>query len=772
MKKKSVKLFKENLLTLLFSFAMLLSFNTAKSQTRNFIQVSQNNDTLQVLFALPSYELLDTSLFELYGITEIFKYIEIDDEFGIIDSMGLPELPQLTFDLNVPYNAVDFKIEIVSTNTTKIGIDKKIMPSQDGIDKENSVFSFSMNNKYYRSSGDFCNYYIEYNESFIVFGEQGINITIFPFIYHPNQDSITVLNNAIFAISYTTDGRASEGYYSETKESYLNSLFKNYEIDNSKVIAQEIYLMITPPEYESTLTYFANYKRNIGYDVKVVTTTTTGITSSSIKNYIKTQYNSTSTRPTFVLLVGDVDKIPAYEGNASGNSKNNPITDLGYSLLAGSDNLADVFLGRFSVFDVAELKNIINKTIYMEMNIHRFTKKAKFLAGSDNSWCSTYMKNQFKKAHNYVIPYSFIPLGYNCQKLYQPNNNQAINAFNDNPLFYIYSGHGSQTSINEFSFQKVFSNATNTIFPFVFSFACLSGDYAYPNEPCIGELLIRAKDKSAVAYFGCSVNSQTNTDVAIEKKIFGDSFKKDNQKLSAIINTGMRRFTYVIGIRKKIKNIYLKAYNLLGDPSFNTRGIGCRQDFVFNHPEVFKKEAKVTYRADNLIQNNNSFIVENGADVKLMAGNSVRLLPGFQAEAGSNVQIQIASCGDGTTLNSAPDNNNYDLSEPTEINVNYDEISTYTVMEIDEIINPALFSVFPNPVTDDFSMAYTLEKDSFVQIDLYNMSGVHIKSFLQLSQQEAGIYYQNFSLSGFPSGLYILVFKDNSQTISSKIVKQ
>jgi len=777
MKKKSVNPFKETVLTLLLCFAMLFSFNTAKSQTQNFIQVSQNNDTLQVSFTLPTYEIIDTSLYVPYGITQIFKYIEIDDQFGVIDSVGLPELPQLTFDLHVPYNAVDFSIRIVSAETTKIGINKKIMPSQEDISKENPVFNFTMNNSYYNSSGGFFNTFVQYNESFIVFGDQGINISVFPFIYHPNQDSITVLTNAVFAISYTTDGRAYNEYYTETKERYLSSLFKNYEIDHSKQLSQEIYLMITPPEFESTLTYFANYKRNIGYDVKVVNTNTTGQTVSSIKSYIQNQYNNTSTRPTYVLLVGDVDKIPAYEGDVSFEpDKNNPITDLGYSLLEGGDNLADVFLGRFSISDEDgddELKNIINKTIFMEMNIHRFTKKAKFLTGDDDHGNSGWWKKQFKKGHEYVIPYSFEPLGYNCQKLYQPSLANVVNALSDNPLFYIYSGHGSvisfafETGVTSFQITDVIS-ATNTVFPVVFAFACVTGHFA---RKCIGEGFIREKGKGAVAYFGCSVNSQTNTDAAIEKKIFGDAFLKDEKKLKAIINLGMRRFTYVSGIVEKKKNIYLKAYNLLGDPSFDTKGIGCRQDFVFNHPELFKSESKVIYRADNLIQNNNSFVVENGAEVKLIAGNSVRLLPGFKADAGSHVQIQIAPCEDGTILNSVPENGNPEILETAAVNINPDEISNYSVMEVDEIFNPALFSIFPNPVTDDFSMAYTLEKNSFVQIDLFNTSGSNIKNFLQLPRQEAGVYYHNFSLSGLPSGMYILVFKNNLKTISSKIIK-
>ncbi|MCL2290155.1 MAG: C25 family cysteine peptidase [Bacteroidetes bacterium] len=437
----------------------------------------------------------------------------------------------------------------------------------------------------------------------------------------------------------------------------------------SKTSDRERYLMITSPGFESTLTYFANYKRNIGFDVQVVNTNATGKAPASIKKYIQNQYNNPATRPIYVLLVGDVDSIPAYEGNSSGKIKNDPVTDLGYALLEGKNYFADVFLGRFPVENEEQLKNIINKTIFMEVNMHLFDKKAKFLAGDEkkSAWNRAYMKNSFKRGHEYVIPRSFIPLGYDCQKLYQPNKTEVINALNANPLFYIYAGHGSITSFAGKSFEferRDLLSAKNTVFPFVFSFACKTGNFS---QTCIGEHFIRERDKGAVAYFGSSINSQTNTDVIIQKKIFGDAFKQGERNLSAIINLGMKQFSSAIGASKKKKITYLKAYNLLGDPSFDIKGI---------------------------------------------------------------------------------------------IN-----------LKTDEIIHPALFSVFPNPETDDFSLAYTLESSSFVQIDLYNSSKEHVKNFLQIPQQKAGVYYYNFSLIDLPSGEYVVVYKNATKTFLSEIVK-
>jgi len=328
------------------------------------------------------------------------------------------------------------------------------------------------------------------------------------------------------------------------------------------------YLMITPPEFDSVLNSFADYKRNIGFDVQIVTTKITGKTTSSIKNYIQKQYDNISTRPTYLLLVGDVEKIPAYEGDASGKVEKNPISDLGYALLEGNDLFADVFLGRFPVSNEKQLQNIIDKTIYMEKNREHLSKKVVLIAGDEkkNAWNRIYMNNTFKAGHEYVINASFIPLGFEIKKLYQPNKEEVVNALKDNPLYIIYAGHGSTSSLAGKSFdwtQKDISTATKTVFPVVFAFACKTGNFA---QKCIGAHFVNEKEKGAVAYFGSSVNSRTNADPIIEKKIFGTAFV-DSHCLSEMINLGMKRFAKTAGISKKKKEIFMKSYNLLGDPS-------------------------------------------------------------------------------------------------------------------------------------------------------------------------------------------------------------
>ncbi len=246
-----------------------------------------------------------------------------------------------------------------------------------------------------------------------------------------------------------------------------------------------------------------------------------------------------------------------------------------YARLAGDDFFADVFIGRFSVSNNIQLQNIIYKTTFMEMNLHQLEKKAKFLAGAHEGWNSGWMEKQFEKGHDYVIKNTFNPQGFNSQKLYQPSTSSAVSAINDNPIYYIYSGHGHFTYIAGGSFSIYNSNitsATNNLYPFVFSFACKTGNFAY-SLTSIGEYWIRAQ-KGGVVYFGSSVNTMVNSDKAIEKKIFGDAFI-DKEHIAAITNLGMKRYWHRFWswINRTRTKRYMKAYNLLGDPSLNKNGV-------------------------------------------------------------------------------------------------------------------------------------------------------------------------------------------------------
>lgn len=369
-------------------------------------------------------------------------------------------------------------------------------------------------------------------------------------------------------------------------------------------------------------------------------------------------------------------------------------------------------------------------------------------------------QDKLEEGHDYVVDYTFIPEGYNCQKLYQPDIMEAIAAMNDNPLFYIYSGHGSFKYLAGGSFSIFESNiegATNTIFPFIFSFACITGNFAY-SEPCIGESFIRAEKKGGIAYFGSSVNSCFNSDIAIEEKIFGDAFT-DEDHISAIVNLGMQRYWqrfWSVMNRDRTKR-YMKAYNLLGDPSINIHGTGCFDNFTFIHNEVFHSGDIVTYHSDYSIRNNAMFEIQPGADVSLKAGNEIILRPGFHA-AGGNFEAKIEPCNSNPVVMSLiPQQEDENEENKTDIK--------------EGMIDPSQFSIFPNPAKSEFSVSYTLDKNAFVKMELYTVNGSKLKTLLNINNQTAGNYYFNFSVSELSKGIYILVFTSSAKKYTYKLIK-
>jgi len=550
------------------------------------VVVTPINNGFTVSFTLPSYTLRDTTLTGLFNTSEIFKYVKLDG-FGVIDDIGYPQLPQYSFDLHIPTGASDFAVASSHQATQVVSLNRRALPTQTDFNEDSSLpLPLELNQLYYASNGSLYNFTNKISDPYIVFGEQGITMSVFPFLYNPQANSLTVVNSVTFTVTYTpTRGgsgnvRASTDSVSRVKEDFLSAFFANYAPTRGGTSFGGRYLIIAHSSYVSTLATFVSYKQALGYQVTLVNTSSipNGTTSSGIKTYLRNLYASAN-RPDFVLLVGNHSQVPASAGDPTGSSDYNPITDLHYACMTDNILIPVAILGRFPVSSTAELQRIIEKTMFMESNIHNFPKKAKFVAGSGSG------SNSFETIQNNVIKNTFNGLGYNSQKLYQTNETNVRNAINDNPLYFVYRGHGHITwmAVNSpFGVTSSFlTNAatTNTIYPFVFSFSCLTGNFAHPTSTCIGTSWLTAQNNSinrgGVSYFGASVSTNRHTNNVIQENIFGGAFTSQ-ERLGAIttlglLNYGNRFWALANPIRT---NRHRKAYNLLGDPSLNIHGNG------------------------------------------------------------------------------------------------------------------------------------------------------------------------------------------------------
>jgi hypothetical protein len=258
-------------------------------------------------------------------------------------------------------------------------------------------------------------------------------------------------------------------------------------------------------------------------------------------------------------MVGEIDKIPEWIGTGEGT----PHTDWNYGLLEGSDMYVDAFVGRFPITSLTQLSNMITKTIYMENGVNSLWKKNVFMASTDNYSIS-------EGTHNFVIDSFFVPAGFINTKLFSHNGAttaQVSQSIDSGKIFAIYSGHGSETSWAD---GPVFSQSNvnalnNTIFPFVYSFACVTGSYHIAGE-CFAETWVRSP-KGAVTYWGSSVNSYWDEDDILERRTERALFTENLKRNAENFVRGKVLLIQYYGSITATMQRYIEMYNCMGDPS-------------------------------------------------------------------------------------------------------------------------------------------------------------------------------------------------------------
>ncbi len=535
-------------LIVLFSF---VSLNLTLASVPKGVSLNKTSDGYSINFVLPSYQLNPVTV-----ENQQFYTIEIPD-YGTINEVGLPALPQISFNMFIPYQEENPSVNVGRINSEVKELKQKIYPFQQPWEKNNPVSErpFTINQSYYNSTGKIYPS-IDISEPFIINGVKGIIVTIHPFNYNPIENKLTIIKSGEFILNLHGNVSPVSGK-SAIFNSFFNKIFANYEYTGERSGGN--YLIITAPAYESDLAPFIDLKSASGFTVDVFNTNTTGTSNSAIKSFIQLRYDNIATRPDYILLVGDVANIPAWTGSGI----DNPTTDLKYVQLEGGDYFADAFIGRFSVTNSTQLANAINKSIFMESYVGTLDLKNVFMASNDNYSIT-------EGTHNYVINTYFDPAGYTNLKLYSHTYNatttQLINALNDNQIFAIYSGHGSETSWADGPplTQSQVNALTNTWYPYVYSFACLTGSFA--TGECFGETWLRTAH-GASSFYGSSVTSYWDEDDILERNVIKSMFEDELVRVTPMFVQGMIYLVDHYGGINGTTLRYMEMYNLMGDPS-------------------------------------------------------------------------------------------------------------------------------------------------------------------------------------------------------------
>ena len=415
------------------------------------------------------------------------------------------------------------------------------------------------------------------------------------------------------------------------------------------------------------------------------------------------------------------------------------ILEVSYTFLQGDDYYRDALIGRWPVHSDTDVQTIANKTIYMEMNMHLHDKKAVFIAGTDENSINQYY---FEQGHDDVIDDTFEPNGYSCTQLDQPDRVTALSYLNGDPLFYVYSGHGwfyywavrTQDFSNSWSLNQNFINeSSHKTFPSVFSFACKTGNFAYSSTSIAENWILH--NKGSAIYLGSSVSTLVLSDYRIEKKLFGDALY-DEQTIGGIVAVGMKRYYDAFFTTSSHAKRYMKSYNLMGDPSFKVRGLGCNEDYYVESMRLVQGD-KMYYRAARNVVLDGDNRAGYGSELTVRAGQGIILQDGFVASAGSEATMQVEECVSDRSF-----------SHNTKSTREHAEKSLLIAPKNQEI--PYKVTAYPNPTSNKVTVEVegVCDKNLLFQVvDIYGKIIIEKKNVtskkndIDLSLLSSGCYY-------------------------------
>jgi hypothetical protein len=349
------------------------------------------------------------------------------------------------------------------------------------------------------------------------------------------------------------------------------------------------YLIVTADAYTEALRPLIDWKTACGYDVSTFRTSETGRTLSEIRGFVRTAYETWDIPPLYLLLVGDVEEIPS--GDLLGN-----VTDHVYACIEGDDFLPDLYVGRFSAKNAAEVAVQVAKTVGYESrpemtgigpdDEETWFNRALMVAGNHGSltpvptcqWVGEELQRiGFARIYSVYYP----PFSDGCSQTYGCPVGEAI----DRGVSIVnYRGWARENppgwDVPDYTTDDIVRLSNGWKLPFIFSIVCNTGDFGRPNEDCFGEGWLKAgtvdEPRGAVGFIGTAEHwSRTRWNDRIDLAIFETLCYEGAHQVGPILAAAkaalLAHFPTEIHLAdvtgEEAVEFYAYIYNILADPS-------------------------------------------------------------------------------------------------------------------------------------------------------------------------------------------------------------
>ncbi len=443
------------------------------------------------------------------------------------NSIGDPKLPVNRKLIEIPFGAIP-EVNILSYKVEEykledLGIEFPLMPAQPPAPKDGSYVPFRYNEAAYELNAFTPEKLVNVQVLGVMRGLRIARIDIAPVQYNPATGMVRVYSDIEAEVVFTgadvmltlEEKKKNEAPYFKSAGNGLMN-YKHEQTSNRDTITKYPvkFVIVADPMFQSQLQPFVEWKTKKGFTVVEAYTDdpNVGSTTTSIKNYLQGLYDAgtpADPAPSFVLIVGDVNQVPAFGGVSSWH-----VTDLYYVEYTG-DYFPEVYYGRWSATSTSELQPQIDKTLQYEeytMPDPSYLDEVVMIAGMDGSYGASHGNGQI----NYGTENYFnMAHGLTSHTYLYPNSGSQsaaiIQNISDGVGFANYTAHCSANGWADpsFSISDVAGLQNQDEYGVLIGNCCSSSEF---DNYCFAEAILRAENKGAVAYIGGTNSTYWNED--------------------------------------------------------------------------------------------------------------------------------------------------------------------------------------------------------------------------------------------------------------------
>lgn len=525
---------------------------------------------------------------------ETFYVVTAPNMFQMLQE-GKPDIPSITQSIAIPSTSA-CNIRVLETQFEDMNI--QVAPSKGSIlrpvDPSTIPYTFS---SVYEEDAFYPSELVTTGTPFLMRDVRGCVIRFNPFQYNPYTRTLRVYRKIRVEVSFSgNDYRNSAPDKRHTCGKAFETMFKNLFINYDQIQAlitrrpvtrksvnrsqiserNEKMLIICCDSFAMEMRNFVIHKNNLGLPTTLTKISEVGTTASEIASYIQNTYDADSAL-TFVLLVGDDDRIPTKmcsHGNQIGGS------DPSYALVKGNDYIPDIFIGRFSARTRSEVQTMVERTINYENNEEKIWHHRGIGIASNQGSPPDYQ--YIRQIRNRLLSYHYNDVA----EIYDGSQGgsdapgekatimQVSNAVNQGASIINYLGHGSTNAwgTSGYNVNSIDSLQNDNKLPFVFSVACLVGNFTGQTTPCFAEKWLTAQNgmngnpTGAIAFYGSSVNQPWEEPIGAINK-FNDMLVYENDSIfGAMCYSSSIKMMEQYG--SYINYVFL-TWNIFGDPSLS-----------------------------------------------------------------------------------------------------------------------------------------------------------------------------------------------------------